>query len=241
MSLQTKIDRLPQPYGSCIEDRKDNDYSLYADWNFLYTQIGCIKSCYQITLFELCGCCDPNLPCVDETITRITDSPGNGEIRFCNFSDIQCIHAVDTMYLSDSMICLEKCPPACQKNIYATYISSAAWPAQSYFSIFLKKINNTKLQNLIRSGGNYRKYVQSNFARVEIYYNNLELIEYVAVPSYTWNKVLGDIGGQMGLWMGFSILAGMEVAELFIDSFVTVVVYLYKKLLDREIIMHISK
>ena len=39
--------------------------------------------------------------------------------------------------------------------------------------------------------------------------------------KFEWSIFLSNIGGQLGLFMGFSLLSALEIAELFYDVFTT--------------------
>ncbi|GFN76096.1 nucleosome assembly protein (nap) protein [Plakobranchus ocellatus] len=57
---------------------------------------------------------------------------------------------------------------------------------------------------------------ERSFLRLEIYFDSLILDKIVGQPAFTWNKLLSDIGGQLGLLLGFSILTAVEILELLV-------------------------
>uniref|UniRef100_A0A915ESP3 Uncharacterized protein n=1 Tax=Ditylenchus dipsaci TaxID=166011 RepID=A0A915ESP3_9BILA len=54
-----RINRLPAPYGDCLQEGKNNDY-IYQDKE--YSTEGCQRSCIQKYLVKKCGCGDPRFP-----------------------------------------------------------------------------------------------------------------------------------------------------------------------------------
>lgn len=47
---------------------------------------------------------------------------------------------------------------------------------------------------------------------------------------YQWSQVLGDVGGQVGLWLGFSLITAVELCQLLLDVVRLLVVKLSRKL-----------
>ena len=68
--------------------------------------------------------------------------------------------------------------------------------------------------------------IQGHFTRVEIYFQDLsfELIE--ESPSYTFTDFISDLGGNMGVFVGWSFLTFMEVKQFLYDEMTAP--YLYR-------------
>ncbi|GFO50546.1 acid-sensing ion channel 1 [Plakobranchus ocellatus] len=85
---------------------------------------------------------------------------------------------------------------------------SAPWPTRDYRQTLLRRhgldLNATQL---LEAG-------ERSFLKLEIYFDSLILDKIVGRPAFTWNKLLSDIGGQLGLLLGFSILTAIEIFEL---------------------------
>ena len=53
--------------------------------------------------------------------------------------------------------------------------------------------------------------------RVNIYLSSLDVQKEIFSPKYDWSAFMSNLGGTMGLFIGFSLLSFMELVELFID------------------------
>ncbi|GFS20679.1 FMRFamide-gated Na+ channel [Elysia marginata] len=58
--------------------------------------------------------------------------------------------------------------------------------------------------------------IRQNMLRLNIYLEDLSVVEYRQLPAYGLADLFADIGGTMGLWMGISVLTIMELCELVI-------------------------
>ncbi|KAH9494544.1 hypothetical protein Btru_042391 [Bulinus truncatus] len=56
--------------------------------------------------------------------------------------------------------------------------------------------------------------VRQNLIRLNIYLEDLSVVEYRQLPAYGLADLFADIGGTLGLWMGISVLTIMELVEL---------------------------
>nr|Q25011.1 RecName: Full=FMRFamide-activated amiloride-sensitive sodium channel; AltName: Full=FANACH [Cornu aspersum]CAA63084.1 FMRFamide-activated amiloride-sensitive sodium channel [Cornu aspersum]prf//2202327A FMRFamide-gated Na channel [Cornu aspersum] len=58
--------------------------------------------------------------------------------------------------------------------------------------------------------------IRQNMLRLNIYLEDLSVVEYRQLPAYGLADLFADIGGTLGLWMGISVLTIMELIELVI-------------------------
>ncbi|XP_021374370.1 degenerin-like protein asic-2 [Mizuhopecten yessoensis] len=85
-------------------------------------------------------------------------------------------------------------------------MSMTRWPSGNFKPIV------TALDK--RSKKDYHK-ISSDILNVRVYLHSLtkEVVE--EEVAYTEENFLSDIGGQLGLWAGFSVLSLIEIIELF--------------------------
>ena len=59
--------------------------------------------------------------------------------------------------------------------------------------------------------------MRETFLKVEVAMGDLNMQTYTSSPKYDWSILISNIGGQLGLCIGFSIFTGLEIVELMID------------------------
>ena len=58
------------------------------------------------------------------------------------------------------------------------------------------------------------RWIKGHFLRISIYMKDPQVVEYRYQAAYGLQEFLSDLGGSLGLWMGFSILTVVELFEL---------------------------
>ncbi|KAK6175316.1 hypothetical protein SNE40_013804 [Patella caerulea] len=61
--------------------------------------------------------------------------------------------------------------------------------------------------------------IRQNLLRLNVYLEDLSVVEFRQMPAYGLADLFADIGGTLGLWMGISVLTIMELIELIIRLF----------------------
>ena len=56
-----------------------------------------------------------------------------------------------------------------------------------------------------------------DFARLNVYIADSNVLKTEEQSDYTSTQLLADIGGQLGLWVGVSVITLAEVVELLVD------------------------
>ncbi|KAL4225922.1 hypothetical protein ACF0H5_013910 [Mactra antiquata] len=73
--------------------------------------------------------------------------------------------------------------------------------------------NDSDINNLIRAS----TLIRQNLIRLNIYLEDLSVVEFMQMPAYEIADLFADIGGTLGLWMGISVLTIMELIELIVS------------------------
>ncbi|KAJ8022807.1 Amiloride-sensitive sodium channel subunit beta [Holothuria leucospilota] len=196
---QVELKRLGGRYGECTD--KETKNHLSSD-KYDYSIISCQKKCLLDHMKERCGCVNniyddyANVPyCKDERLGK---------------SQVQCQRQVERSFYTNRIKCT--CPAPCHEYVYNTKLSTARWPSETYEPHLrdkLKAEDITAFRSLDKT-----KFSRENLVRLQIYFEelNYELIE--QVPAYTVAEVLSNIGGTLGLYIGFSALTVFEVIIL---------------------------
>ncbi|XP_076110073.1 FMRFamide-activated amiloride-sensitive sodium channel-like isoform X1 [Mytilus galloprovincialis] len=79
--------------------------------------------------------------------------------------------------------------------------------------LYHTNINLTERQRLIRAS----TLIHQNLIRLNIYLEDLNVVEFKQSAAYEIEDLFADIGGTLGLWMGISVLTIMELIELVIQ------------------------
>ncbi|XP_048240370.1 acid-sensing ion channel 4-A-like [Haliotis rufescens] len=104
------------------------------------------------------------------------------------------------------------------------------WPATGH----VPKLADTFVDTLISNGRKVpiRRYSSDkekehffrlNAMTLNVFYKSLNYEKIETRPAYDWKSLLSDVGGQAGLWLGFSLLTLWEIFELIVDVVVHVV------------------
>ncbi|NP_001355470.1 Degenerin del-1 [Caenorhabditis elegans] len=181
------INRLPQPYGNCLQ--KDNPQSRSIYKGYKYEPEGCFRSCYQYRIIAKCGCADPRYPkpwkrsawCDSTNTTTLNCLTTEGAKLSTKENQKHC-----------------KCIQPCQQDQYTTTYSAAKWPSGS---IQTSCDNHSKDCN---------SYLREHAAMIEIYYEQMSYEILRESESYSWFNLMADMGGQAGLFLGASIMSVIE-------------------------------
>jgi hypothetical protein len=226
--------RLGPPHGTCSEKNP------FEDDGFKYTLLSCQKMCAQKAVAHNCQCVDitlpgrklyPNIPTCgnyDNIALRCKD----------NATSEECIEAEN--YFADGIACARlvsrdemkntscHCPSPCREVKYDVSYSLAKWPTdamdgdsvvkhflQSFHENYIHNIPDSKKREVYESYFNLsnRHEAKKQFTKLKVYLLDSNVIKTEETPDYPVNDLLSDIGGQMELWMGISLLSLVEVMQ----------------------------
>ena len=91
---------------------------------------------------------------------------------------------------------------------------------RSYFSNYLTK--SLALNSIFSSHNETvtRDLVSASVTRIKVYYDDLYYNVVEESPSLTADSLLGLIGGQIGLFIGVSLMTFFEIFEFWIELFI---------------------
>ncbi len=217
--------KLSSPYSNCLRDLSNppNSYaaSLFSHFHSLnvnyYDQDFCFTLCFQDKLIHKCNCTDIIAP----TILNIS---------YCEtVNELKCLNDFNDFFSKSDLnsFCENACPSQCQSIEYKLGLSTSSFPTLSYaksiqdshlnVNNFPSDINDTELIEFCNKG----------FLKVIVSYDNLYYTSVDEVPAMTLNDLLGNLGGQLGLFIGISFLSLVELIELIVT--LTMTVYYQRK------------
>ncbi|XP_046365976.2 acid-sensing ion channel 4-A-like [Haliotis rufescens] len=185
---------LPTPYKAfdnttCV-DTLSPTFNNTLEYHDMYTYETCLQECFTRITFNKCGCVKPS---DDGTFGRICSI----------FEDYSCYAPTYGSISQDPDVHTEcGCRIPCTFDTYETKVSSSKYPS------------NVSIKYIIDLGfaGN-EAVVRDNYLEIRIYYENLMLQVTEQIPQYTTETIIGNLGGQMGICLGASILTLTELGE----------------------------
>ncbi|XP_062609173.1 acid-sensing ion channel 1C-like [Saccostrea cucullata] len=158
-----------------------------------YSINACKRKCESDLMFQRCGC-----------ITL----GSNGDHTICSqYQYHQCLYNSsyqNTRSATTFSTC--DCPEPCQQTTYNAQMSYAVYPTEDTANFMSKKMGLPK------------DYFSENFVELHIHFDYLQVHKVEQVPLYTsYQDILSNIGGQMGLLLGASLLSLLEFVEFFLN------------------------
>lgn len=186
---KTQMIRLRSPYRDrCI------DYKPGGPPN-MESPSACMQVCMQEQYYERCGCLEP-------TLLKISNEK---QCNISNTTEMCCLDAVLHELEKFGSPC--DCPLPCVSPYYHEIISMAKWPSRYFF------LKNYVESNLTSDVGDALKRHRKTYAKVNIYYATSEVLSYELTPKFQFSEMLSHLGGELGLWLGLSLVAVFEFVE----------------------------
>ena len=184
--------------------------------NYVYRQNDCFNICLQRLIIKSCGCYYTKYSNINESL------PCN------NLTNLQCIYEKLSVFQKEAFKL--DCPLECSSVYYDYSISSLSFPNQKFFDILKKEENYLKMVQMnyslnLSSLETFQKYYLS----LNIYYTNLEYTEITEKPAFTPIDLLSQIGGSLGMFLGFSLFHFIELVEIFFIIIPSAIMNLRKK------------
>ena len=204
INLRKKIiNKLKKPYSDCeinldeINSSSSELVQIFNRLNYTYRQNDCLNICYQKLLVQNCNC-------FDFAVSGINYF--NTEVKSCSASEISCIesifqHQTDNYYDT----CRKYCPKECNSIEYLFDVSFSEYPT------------DVRLRRIVVDNPYLKGYqeLKNKLLKVNIYFNKLSYEIINESPAVSIPSLLSNVGGTMGLFMGFSVLSFCEICELF--------------------------
>ncbi|XP_071950423.1 acid-sensing ion channel 1-like [Antedon mediterranea] len=96
------------------------------------------------------------------------------------------------------------CPVPCKYTTFDTSVNYASIP------------NKNVEADLKTLYGSESEYIKENFILLDVYYEELNFQEYKQNAAMTFSALLSDIGGQLGLFIGASVITFAELGQFFV-------------------------
>ncbi len=189
------LSKLDSPYSDCIKNVKspdsfDSDY-YRAIFNILnmttYRQKICTRICLQSYVKQKCTCLDGSLPNIY----------GSNETICATIEKLKCVSNARISYFSKeaSQTCKE-CPLECDSTNFILSISNSRYPTR-YYQHYMQAQTNV----LDRLPPNFGSEITKTTVLVTVFYDDLATTNIKETPAVTPESLLGNIGGNLGLFI----------------------------------------
>ena len=118
------------------------------------------------------------------------------------------------------------CFPPCRDVVYDASYSLSMLPESrkeqsAFYSIvdrFVDGLREDRKKILVKKyGSNYTEVVKAHISRLNVHISDNNIIKTTESPDYDLIRLVSDIGGQLGLWLGISVITLIEVLQLAAD------------------------
>ncbi|XP_046578813.1 amiloride-sensitive sodium channel subunit gamma-like [Haliotis rubra] len=181
--------RQPHPYGTCDDSGK---YESVLE---------CERNCLATLIEDSCGC------------TRQQQQEDDPDLEMCGSKNIPCIKDIIKEKQSGKIKCDVACRSTCRVYDFQKQVSMTRWPANHYDPAIKFKVR--KWAENFKTDVFNDENSRDNLLSINVYFSELSLQTIEEEPAYEFASLLSDFGGQLGLWMGISVLSICEVLELF--------------------------
>lgn len=208
IGMRKEVIKREDPFQSkrCLKEVTKDDTNLYTKhFGAVYSSTACRKSCLAYNQLRKCRCMQYQFP-------------GSSKYGICSVIDkstLKCLSNVQKMFKENNLNCTTSCPPPCREEGYKMSSSFALWPSEKYEPIYEKALQKEYKILFTKRGSSHRK----NVCKLQVFYEELNLEVITERRSYEIEDFVSDIGGQLGLWIGFSVLTAAEFLELFMLIF----------------------
>ncbi|CAM4434869.1 epithelial sodium channel subunit alpha [Caretta caretta] len=190
--------RLGGSYSDCTEDGSDVQVqNLYPSH---YTEQVCIRSCFQISMVERCGCAYYFYPL-----------PSGAE--YCDYTKHiawgHCYYKLQVEFKSNILGCFSKCRKPCEVTEYQLSAGHSPWPSSVSEDWVFHMLSRQNKYNITSK--------RNGVAKVNIFFEEWKYKTNGESPAFTVVTLLSQLGNQWSLWFGSSVLSVVELAELILD------------------------
>ena len=200
---------LPKPYSNCDlpndvpsdELPRTEFLDLFLKSPFRYSQQSCLIQCIQKFTNHTCNCTNPYY------LSLIDADP-------CHMGDpCPIIKAWEAFFLGDyaHTVCMPECPLECNHSEYKTSVSSLKLFGQSFADLLNEQpILSRDFVTRPASADTARESVVG----LIVFYGNLDYVYSTESAKIDVVGLLATIGGNLGLFLGVSILSICDLVDL---------------------------
>ena len=185
-----------QPHSACQDLTlfKSDIFDLMKHFHGEYRQKNCLEICLQMLIATECGCMLTILPELDNRLPCV------------NASEKICQNKVFLDKKSMQEKCIDQCPLECGYTTYDWSMSTMDYPSVPFF-------NSLKKNSQLYSNFSFNEFKNSH-SIVHVFFESVEYTQIVETPKTSFVDLIANLGGVLGIFLGFSLFSLVEFAEL---------------------------
>ncbi|CAL1275778.1 unnamed protein product, partial [Larinioides sclopetarius] len=196
-----EINRLGPPWGRCAKDG-DNTTSSYLIKP--YNQIACERQCMNDVVFQRCKCYHRRF---------MTGTPSPTGDRVCTHDKDRCFQSVLDDISEEKVKC--DCPEPCKEIKYRLTISRSE--LNKAFVRLVKKAKSLKMVHGVLA--TVEPKFRLDLLGVSVFYQDFSINSISETSIYSFEFLIANIGGSLGLFLGASFITFVEIIEFFVLFF----------------------
>ncbi|EDO48658.1 predicted protein [Nematostella vectensis] len=108
------------------------------------------------------------------------------------------------------------CPVDCEERVYKTRLSSALFLPQKLLPLTKKYKFLMRPKGIPNDTEGAVDFILENYSVINLFFDELRLDTIQQTPAYGFFRLVGDVGGQLGLVLGASVITIVEIIDLVI-------------------------
>ncbi|XP_035681370.1 acid-sensing ion channel 5-like isoform X3 [Branchiostoma floridae] len=189
-TFQTHVKNQPTPWGQCDQNKGRNHLKYYDK----YTLPGCLLECRAELVASVCKCTPMYYP---------------GDMDYCTPLNLTAcgIPTLATFLKENNEFDACGCTVPCEYTSYSSQVSYAGYPSDRAARFYETTFNYS-------SG-----YMSKNVVLLDVYYHELRSTTYEQFKAVDESGLISDVGGQVGFFIGVSVITLFEFLEYLIMKF----------------------
>ncbi|XP_067408091.1 acid-sensing ion channel 5 [Emydura macquarii macquarii] len=188
------------PWGECNPNMRLQHHKIYSTY-------GCLQECKARHIQDRCGC----LPFL---------LPGNGTecdlLKFYNCVS-PALYNIELMGLCTVGTHNSTCPVPCEETNYPTTVTYSSFASEKALKTFSTRLKKNP------------EYIRENLVYIDIKYHDLNYKMTRQQKTLSVSELLADVGGQLGLFCGASMITIIEIVEYVFTNFCWLCIFLLLK------------
>lgn len=203
---RTFLKKLEHPFSDCISEGSNYNSDLYRYTISIskYTQKYCLKFCYQKLVIEKCSCINSQYRIFNLNDTKPCLTP----------SQLECMFQVNEIFYSNDYIknnCEPYCPIECTVIDYSLNVFGTDFPGYGYANFMTRQATSPYYRT---ENPSFHSDIKKEILEVNVFYDSETYVEIFDQPSLDVSSFVSNIGGQLGLFLGMSMLSMIEILDL---------------------------